>query len=131
MAVGGGLPAVKEQNFAFAKFQVIEGVALCRPNAIAQEIVGIVEVLFDVSPRSSVKLSTVDGEQIEPGIFSSEVAIAGHERTQRAQGETVAAEAGGDKQFVGAFSDERQTVAGFYDLSEPSVRNLGGGKEFL
>src|SRR4051812_25268547 len=105
---GGDFLSVDAEDFAFTEFQLIHGIAFGFGESVPQHIVRIVEIFFNVTPRATVEFAPIDSEEIEPGIFPSEITIAGHDGAQRAERKAIAAEAGGDELFSRALANEGQ-----------------------
>src|SRR6185369_11349246 len=105
----------------------VHGVALSGSEPIPKHVVGIIQVFSDVAPSAAVRFAAVNPEKIEPWVFAPKIAIASHCGAECAEGEPVAAEAGGDKLLTGAFAYEWKAVIGFDNLPEPLVLDLRAG----
>src|SRR5207302_3906130 len=64
-------------------------------------------------------------KQIEPRILAIQESVAGHHGAECAQRESVPAKTGRDEFTIGVFADERKSVIGLDDLSEPMIANFG------
>src|SRR5687767_8765161 len=85
------------QNFSFSLFQPFDRSFFGRFDPITKEIIRIIGILGQITPGSSVKFSSIGGENIEPRIFSSEKTVARHHGGQCSKGESIPAKSSGDE----------------------------------
>ncbi len=96
---------------------------------VAKQIVRIVQILFEVLPEPTVERLAPDAQQIEPGVLALEITIARHHRGERAERESIAAEAGRDELARRVLADIGQAVLCFDDLAHPPMPDFRAGEK--
>src|SRR5438105_11827232 len=120
VAVSSEFFPIETQDFSVADFEFIDRTGLRAPEAVADHIKRVVEILLQVAPRAAMEFFSVNSEEIEPRVLPAKKPVPGHHCAQRSQRETIAAKTGGNELVPCVLTDEGQAIVGFYHLSQPA-----------
>src|SRR5262245_28016365 len=89
--------SAQHQDLSFLSPNCAERFPLWGPEAILDEVVGIIFVFAQIIPGAATNFLPIWGKQIPPWIFDSGDPISGHDRGNCSKGEAVSTKARGDK----------------------------------
>jgi len=129
VAVCGRARTVHVEHLSFSAPQHTKRGALRRGKPIADHVVQVVRVLFDVIPRAAAKLGAIRGEEISPGVGPAHYGVARHHRGNGAEGHAVAGKPGRYKLSLRGFADVGEPVICLDHLARPSVGEREPGQQ--